>query len=229
MLNTPAIDIIAPLLSFGLWQGFNFIVDFSPLAKTSLTAAVNAERLSWMHRITNRENRIVDGGLLGNLMHSVSFFASATVLILGGVAAMAGAVDHTFSTIQGIPFLPAVSKELFEAKLLSLGLVFIYSFLKFTWSLRQFNYCCILIGGLPFPHEAEEKKAAFAARAARVNELGARSFNQGLRGYYFSLAILAWFIHPLAFIGATLAVVAILWRREFHSRTRRAFCDQECQ
>jgi uncharacterized membrane protein len=222
MLNNAILDIVAPLLSFGLWQTFGFIVDYSSLSKNSLTAAVNAERLNWMHRMTSRENRIVDGTLLANLMHSVSFFASATVLILGGVAAMAGAVDHTFVTIQGIPFVSAVSKDLFEAKLLLLGLVFIYSFLKFTWSLRQFTYCNILVGGAPRPDEPEDDRSAFAVRAARVNELGARSFNQGLRGYYFALACLGWFLHPLAFIAATMAVVAILWRREFYSRTRRA-------
>lgn len=222
MLNNSILDVIAPVLSFGLWQTFGYIVDYSGLSKISLTAAVSAERLSWMHRMTNRENRIVDGTLLANLMHSVSFFASATVLILGGVAAMAGAVDHTYSTIQGIPFVPAVSKDLFEAKLLLLGLVFIYSFLKFTWSLRQFTYCNILLGSAPRPDEPEAVKAAFAVRAARVNELGARSFNQGLRGYYFALASLGWFIHPLAFVAATLVVVAVLCRREFFSRTRRA-------
>jgi uncharacterized membrane protein len=220
--NHSVLDLIAPVLSYGLWQTFGYIVDYSHLSKTSLTAAVNVQRLNWMHRITNRENRIIDGSLLANLMHSVSFFASATVLLLGGVAAMAGAIDTTYSAIQGIPFVPAVSKELFEAKLLLLGLIFIYSFLKFTWSMRQFNYCCILIGGAPGPTEPESDKATFAIRAARVNELGSRSFSQGLRGYYFALAILAWFLHPLAFIAATVAVVAILWRREFHSRTRHA-------
>ncbi|MDR3439000.1 DUF599 domain-containing protein [Telmatospirillum sp.] len=222
MLNFSVVDLAALVLSFGLWQTFGIIVDHTDLSKNSLTAAVNAERLEWMRRLTNRDNRIVDSTLIANLMHSVSFFASATVLILGGVAAMAGTADHAYNTIQGIPFVTPVSKDLFEGKLLLLGLVFIYSFLKFTWSLRQFNYCSILAGSAPAATDPEEEKEAFAVRAARVNELGARSFNQGLRGYYFALATLAWFLHPLAFVAATVAVVAILWRREFHSRTRRA-------
>jgi uncharacterized membrane protein len=222
MLNFPVVDVAALILSFGLWQTFGILVDHTDLAKNSLTAAVNAERLEWMRRLTNRDNRIVDSTLIANLMHSVSFFASATVLILGGVAAMAGTAEHAYNTIQGVPFVTPVSKELFEAKLLLLGLVFIYSFLKFTWSLRQFNYCSILAGSAPASTDPEDEKESFAVRAARVNELGARSFSQGLRGYYFALATLAWFLHPLAFVAATVAVVAILWRREFHSRTRRA-------
>lgn len=226
-MNTSILDVVAPLLSFCLWQTFGYIVDYSKLSKISLTGAVNGQRLAWMRRMVDRENRIVDGTLLANVMRSVAFFASATVLILGGVAAMAGAIDHTYSTIQGIPFVSAVSKDLFEAKLLLLGLVFIYSFFKFTWSLRQFTYCTILLGAAPRPDAAAEAKETFAAGAARISQLGARSFNQGLRGYYFALASLGWFIHPVAFVLATLAVVAILWRREFHSRTRRALYRME--
>ncbi len=218
----PPLDLAALFVSYGMWQAFGYLVDHPHLSRQSLTAAVNAARLQWMVRIVDRDNRIVDGSLLANLMRSVSFFASATVLILGGVAAMAGGSERTYGTLQAIPFVAPVTKEVFEGKLLMLGLIFIYSFLKFTWSLRQFNYCCILVGSAPDRSDPEEEKRGFVVQAARVNELGARSFNQGLRGYYFALAILAWFLHPLAFIAATLAVVAILWRREFHSRTRRA-------
>ncbi|WP_158240549.1 DUF599 domain-containing protein [Telmatospirillum siberiense] len=226
-LNASTLDVVAPVLSFFLWQAFGYVVDYSRLSKISLTGAVNGQRLAWMRRMVDRENRIVDGTLLANVMRSVAFFASATVLILGGVAAMASAVDHTYATIEGIPFVSTVSKDLFEAKLLLLGLIFIYSFFKFTWSLRQFTYCTILLGAAPRPDAADEEKASFAAGAARISQLGARSFNQGLRGYYFALASLGWFIHPLAFVLATLAVVAVLWRREFHSRTRRALYRME--
>ncbi len=225
MIDLPAIplaDTAAVIIAIALWQGFSYVIERSHWAKISLTAAVNAERVAWMKRVTERENRVTDSSLIGNLMHSVSFFASTTVIITGAVAAMLGGVERSYDTISAVPFLPPVSKELFQVKLILLLLVFVYSFLKFTWSLRQFNYCCIVIGGAPGPNTGEDERAAFVARAARLNELGARSFNQGLRGYYFALACLGWFIHPLAFILAEVAVVLILWRREFHSNTRRA-------
>lgn len=222
MTLLPPLDLVALVVSWGLWLVFGHRVDRPHLTPNSLTAAVTALRLDWMTRICDRDNRIIDSGLMGSLINSVSFFASATVLILGGVAAMAGNADHSFAIVQAIPFVPPVTKELFEIKLFVLGLVFVYSFFKFTWSLRQYNYCCVLIGAAPGTSAGLEEKQAFAQKAARVNQLGARSFNQGLRGYYFALAIMAWFLHPVAFILASLGVVAILWRREFHSRTRRA-------
>ena len=42
-------------------------------------------------------------------------------------------------------------------------------------------------------------------------------FNLGLRAYYFGMALLAWFIHPVAFAAASVWVVLVLYRREFSS------------
>ena len=45
----------------------------------------------------------------------------------------------------------------------------------------------------------------------------AETFNDGLRAYYFSFALLAWFVSPMAMVIATVIVVAILYSREFRS------------
>jgi uncharacterized membrane protein len=50
----------------------------------------------------------------------------------------------------------------------------------------------------------------------------------GLRSYYYSLALLMWFIHPYAFMAASAAVVAVLYRREFRSRTLKTLVEGSC-
>ena len=55
----------------------------------------------------------------------------------------------------------------------------------------------------------------------------ARHFNNGLRAYYFGLAALAWFIHPLLLMMATFWVIFVIYRREFRSSTLLAFHDQK--
>jgi uncharacterized membrane protein len=226
MFDFPVVDLAALGFSLTLWVAYALVMDHSPWREVSLTAAVNRERHDWMRAMTERDNRVNDGSLIGNLMRSIAFFASATILILGGVAATLAGVERSGEVPRLLPFVPVVSKELFEVKLLLVGMVFIYSFFKFTWSLRQFNYCCILIGGAPSASASPELKESFARRAARVNELGARSFNQGLRGYYFALATLGWFFHPLAFAAASVWVVWILARREFWSKTRHSLQER---
>ncbi|MEW5727947.1 MAG: DUF599 domain-containing protein [Pseudomonadota bacterium] len=107
----------------------------------------------------------------------------------------------------------------FETKVVLLATVFVYAFFQITWSLRQFNYCCILIGAAPPTTAGDAEKDAYAAQAARLQGLAANSFNRGLRAYYFALAMLAWFAGPWAFLAATALVVAVLYRREFRSKT----------
>lgn len=216
------LDIIALVFFWVVWFGFGWLVERSAWAKLSLTYAVTQHRLRWMMRMCERDQRIFDASLTGNLMHSTSFLASGTILILGGIIALLGSIDRLYEAVQTMPFILPVSKGFLEIKVMVLGLVFVYSFLKFTWSLRQFNYCCIIMGSAPNLTVLSEEKRNFAKQAARVGQLAARSFNQGLRGYYFSLAAVGWFIHPIALIVGTLMVLAILWRREFYSKTRAA-------
>jgi uncharacterized membrane protein len=51
--------------------------------------------------------------------------------------------------------------------------------------------------------------------------MAANNFNLGLRTYYFSLSVLAWFINPWLFMLMVTGVVFILYRREFNSSTLR--------
>ncbi len=92
------------------------------------------------------------------------------------------------------------------------------AFFELTWALRQFNYCSILIGALPFGAEHR----APAEVAAEVANRAARHFTTGLRAYYFGLAALTWIVHPLALIAASLLVLRELHRREFRSVVREA-------
>ena len=71
-----------------------------------------------------------------------------------------------------------------------------------------------------FDHDLD-RLLTLAERAARINGLAGRHQNQGLRAFYFALAALAWFVHPVAFIIATMWVVAVLHRRDFRSRSQR--------
>ncbi|MBV5325486.1 MAG: DUF599 domain-containing protein [Rhodospirillaceae bacterium] len=160
--------------------------------------------------------------LLGNLMRSVSFFASASVLIMGGLVALLGAGERAYAVVQELPFVDASGRGAFETKVVLLTGVFVYAFFQITWSLRQFNYCCVLLGAAPPPTAEDAVKDVFAKHAAVLNALAADSFNRGLRAYYFALAMMTWYIHAGAMVAATVAVVAVLYRREFRSKTLRA-------
>lgn len=72
---------------------------------------------------------------------------------------------------------------------------------------------------------AERERYAFYA--ARVIDLAGLSYNHGLRAYYFALSVLAWFVSPYLFILASGFVVAVLYRREFKSRSLMALRQRD--
>ncbi|MDX1655421.1 MAG: DUF599 family protein [Candidatus Competibacteraceae bacterium] len=199
------------------WIGYALAADRLRAGRSSLMRATRAYREAWMRGMLEREVRIGDTNLVGHLMHSVSFFASTTIIIIGGLIAMLGAVDQTLAVTDTLSFTVSGSREALELKLLLLLVIFTYAFFKFTWSLRQFNYCCILIGAAPNCFPDQDSLVAYARRAARLNALAGDHFNRGLRAYYFGLAILAWFVHPWLFMAVSAFVVAVLYRREFAS------------
>ena len=55
--------------------------------------------------------------------------------------------------------------------------------------------------------------------------LAAETFNDGLRAYYLSFAAVGWFFSPWAFMAATMLVLWVLYRREFHSEVLFALRD----
>lgn len=215
----PLWDMAAFAGFLALWVGYTLLAEHRTLLGRSLSAVMARHRTIWLSAMCDRDNRIGDSNLMANLMRSVSFFASATVLILGGLFALIASGESAYAVFQALPFADASGLVAFETKVVLLAVVFVYAFFQITWSLRQFNYCCILIGAAPPPGAQPSVKAAFAGHAARLQGLAASSFNRGLRAYYFALAMLAWFAGPWAFLAATALVVAVLYRREFRSKT----------
>lgn len=190
----------------------------------SILAATNRIRRQWMRQTTYREVRVVDGVVIQNLSTSPSFFASTTILIIGGLLATLAAGDKASALLEEIPFAVRTSALVLDLKLVLLLVIFVYAFFRFTWSLRQYSFGALLIAAAPEaaqiaaePDGGEATRDAFAARAGAIVALAAEAFNDGLRAYYFAFAAMGWFFSPWVFIGATAAIVTVLYRREFRS------------
>ena len=216
----PAVDWLAMTLLFMSWAGYAHFAKRRAQSRPSILAATNRVRRMWMLQTTYREVRVVDGVVIQNLSSSPSFFASTTILIIGGLLAMLGTSETASTLVRDIPFAARTSNLVFDMKLLLMLAIFVYSFFRFTWSMRQYTFGALLIAAAP---EAERfaaeglSREAFADRAGRIVGLAAETFNDGLRAYYFSFAAIGWFFSPIVFMVATLCVVYILYQREFRS------------
>ncbi|AUN30895.1 DUF599 domain-containing protein [Niveispirillum cyanobacteriorum] len=198
-----------------LWWGYGWLTDRRQGAPTSLNQHMLRIRIRWMTNMLYRDNRVMDSMLMGHLIHSVSFFASTTVLVLAGLLGVLASSDSAYKVVMELGFTNPTDRTVFEAKLLLLLAIFVYSFFSFTWAVRQFNYTIALIGGAPL--DPGEEALTTAKAAAKMMTLAITSFNRGLRGYYYAFASLGWMIHPYAFIALVALVTYVLWRRQFRS------------
>lgn len=196
--------------------------------RMSLTRAMNAQREAWMRTMARRELRMIDTSIMLGLQQGTAFFASSSLIALGGCFALLGASDQAFAVFSDLPLASQPSRQLFELKVFGLICILAYAFFKFGWSYRLFNYCSILIGSVPVmkdePSHLAETEAA-VRRAARMNILGGKHFNAGLRGIFFSVGYLGWFVNPLVLVLTTLILLAVLVRRQFFSAARRALIE----
>lgn len=201
------------------WAGYVSFARRKSAARHSLLVLTNRERLNWMLASIRRDNRVIDGIVVQSLASSPSFFASTTILIIGGLLAVLGTTEKAADIVRELPFAARTSMLVFDLKILLMLGIFIYAFFRFTWSQRLYGFGALLVGAAPDAKDlpTQQDREAWADRAGKVMAMGAETFNDGLRAYYMAFAVVAWFVSPVAFASATIAVVFILYRREFKS------------
>lgn len=222
VFNVPLVDLIAATLFISCWFGYGQVAALVARNRPSLISAIQSFRRAWIERMCTSDNHVADAALLGNLLRGALFFASTTVFILGGLAALLGIAPKVADMVSHLPYSPSADPRLAEFKVLTLILFYIYAFFKFTWSAWQYNVLSIMVGAMPAHGSAENLRPGFAEAATSVAALAGESYNAGIRSYYFSIALLAWVIHPVLCIAATLAITLVIYRREFHSPMLRA-------
>jgi uncharacterized membrane protein len=215
----PWADWLALGLFFGAWVGYVAFAKRLARSRPSILVSTNQWRRRWMLQATHRDNRIVDSAVTQNLSASPSFFASTSILIIGGLLAALGVTEKASELVRELPFAARTTVLVFDLKLALLAAIFVHAFFRFTWSLRQYSFGAIMVGAAPEARQFQDdaQREAFADRAGAVMGLAAETFNDGLRAYYLSFAAVAWFFSPWAFMAGTAMVLAVLYRREFHS------------
>ncbi|MEX0317118.1 MAG: DUF599 domain-containing protein [Ruegeria sp.] len=211
-------DFAAVALLVAAWMWIGWRIDNPAPGKPSVTALMAEFRRIWMVQMVTRQPRMFDAQLVANMRQSTAFFASTSMIAIGGALALFGNTERLAGVANDLAIgsAPAV---VWEIKILITLLFLSNAFLKFVWAHRLFGYCAVLMAAVP--NDPEDALAyPRAGQAAEVCNTAARSFNKGLRAIYFALAAVAWMLGPVALILATLATLALLYRREFASHSR---------
>jgi len=210
-------DLLAVFAVALLWAGSGWIIEHPPARRLSVSRIMQDYRRDWMRQFITRQPRIFDATLIDSLRQGTAFFASASMIAIGGGVALIGNSERLRGLAADLTIDPATVQV--EVKII-LSLAFLANaLLKFVWAHRLFGYCAILMAAVPNDPahpEAEHR----AAQAAEINITAAKNFNRGLRSIYFALAALGWLFGPVGLLLAALASTTVLLRREFTSQSR---------
>ena len=212
-----AVDWFALAIFFACWGGYAWYSERSKRGASGLIRTTQLYRLKWAYRMLERDVRVTDSTLIGNLVTSVSFYANTTIYIIAGLVAALGASDKLINFTADLSFGNTGNRELLEIKLMLVLASFVFAYFKFTWSLRQFNLLSILVGAAPMGKTGEPGIDSYARRLAGANNLAGDDFNRGIRAYYFGLAASGWLLNPVALAVLALAVLIVLYRRDYRS------------
>ena len=246
------LDLAAIAFLFLAWMGYSPLL--SAWHRGTLNVQLSSVRQSWMTHSCCRENPTFDAVLLGHILNSTAFFGSATLLVMAGLFGTLANVKGVYGLVRDLAFIQPISADLFTLKLGLVGLVLTISFFSFTYALRKLIYSVALIGALsqqsaprfslnpsldpslnssanrqasPAVEDAQtaKRQERMVAATATVLTAGLKSFNSGIRGYYFGVAALFYFVSAQACLLVSALVLAMLIYRQIGTPTARAIRD----
>lgn len=217
------LDGIALAFFIGAWFAYHQALEHTRLGETSLNALMNRKRALWLQEALRRDNRIIDTQVLNGLQNGTAFFASTSLIALGGTISLLRATGELLQVFADLPLNLPSTRGAMELKVIGLAVLFAYAFFKFSWAYRIFNYAAILLGAMAPVERKDDPEAIAQARVAgQINTVAGRHFNHGQRAFFFAVAYLGWFAGPIVFCITTAAVLTVMWRRQFRSDARQA-------
>ncbi len=196
------------------WLGYGPLVKLLWRRGGAINIDMEFVRRRWMLVMAHRrEQRLIDGQLMGQALSSASFFASSNLILIAAAAGVLFGGDVSYHKVLQAPGLQHAPRLLFDAKIVLITATLARGLLDFIWAIRQLNYVLAVIGATP-----ERRDAGWYDRysdaAAQILNPAFKSSNAGVRGYYFALAAAAWLIGPASLALATAGVTALLlWRQ----------------
>ncbi|HCY99260.1 MAG: hypothetical protein A3D16_08440 [Rhodobacterales bacterium RIFCSPHIGHO2_02_FULL_62_130] len=210
-------DAAALGVVLAVWLLIGWFIEHPPKNRPSVSLLMQDYRREWMRQFVTRQPRIFDATMIDNLRQGTAFFASASMIAIGGGIALIGNPAVVLGIARDLT-LPTDATGM-QLRVLLVVAFLSNALLKFIWAHRLFGYCAILMAAVP--NDPEDPLASHrAAQAAEINITAAKSFNRGLRSIYFALGSLAWLLGPAALCVAAVLTGSVLIRREFASASR---------
>src|SRR6478609_1952677 len=127
-LTLPDLAAFAWFLS--AWIVYSVVIERSAKGRTSLNALMNGYRDEWMEQLLARDMRMVDAQVTAALQNGTAFFASTSLIAIGGALTLLRSSDEVMSVVAALPIGVKMTPVQWEAKTMGLAIIFVYAFFK---------------------------------------------------------------------------------------------------
>jgi len=119
------VDIVAVAFFVAEWLAYGLTLEHSAYGRDSLSARMNRYREVWIRNMLDREARMVDMQIMASLQNGTAFFASTSLMAIGGGLALLRATSDALAVLRELPVDLTPSPALWELKCVGLILIFI--------------------------------------------------------------------------------------------------------
>jgi uncharacterized membrane protein len=103
MAGFTTLDTIALAFFLLSWLAYHFAVEVGPHSGKSLNVMMNSRRARWIREAMERDNRIVDTQVMGGLQNGTAFFASTSLIAIGGSLTLLQSTDRVVALFADLP------------------------------------------------------------------------------------------------------------------------------
>src|SRR3954453_23951239 len=117
------VDILAVAFFAIEWAVYAVTLEHTAYGRDSLSARMHIYREVWIRRLLDREARMVDMQIMSSLQNGTAFFASTSLIAIGGGLALLRATGDALAVLGALPIDLSPSPALWEVKCVGLILI----------------------------------------------------------------------------------------------------------
>src|SRR5258707_6998259 len=124
------VDIAAVGFFVMEWTVYAFTLERTAYGRDSLSARMHIYREVWIRNLLHRETRMVDMQIMASLQNGTAFFASSSLIAIGGGLALLRATNDALAVFASLSIDLNASPSFWESKCASLSLLFTSAFFE---------------------------------------------------------------------------------------------------
>jgi uncharacterized membrane protein len=128
------LDLAALAWFAGAWIVYALAVEGSHYGDRGLNQLMHSYRETWIRRMLERDMRMVDMQIMAALQNGAAFFASTSLLAVGGALTLFRSTEEALTVLATLPLGVETSRILWDLKVVGLAVILVYAFFKFAWS-----------------------------------------------------------------------------------------------